>query len=640
MGETEEGKVNLALVLVVGSLLGVGCAFWLQYAEMILREGLFAAQSALPLPAITCLFVLVLTKALLGKFGLGRYLSRGEILLIYAFLTISVPLASYGLAQQLMAHLSWEFYSAETARLDAVLSFLPKWISPQNKAIFKALYERTIEGSSYSAWVMPVSVWMIFLTALFCSCFCFSVLIERQWMVNERLNFPLVVPALELTGAGGRKLLERPLLTDAMLWLGIMLSVLYNGCAVIRGFYPEFPVPRLTFGLRFEKPPWNATWVLFSYRPVVLGIAYLTPTNLSFSIWVFEVFKHIQRILGSMLGLSSVSGTTLPASTAKFPFHNEQALGAFIFIALVSLWVARRYIVKTLWGLFRTSDGEKGVRWAFAGLGLSALVMAVWLVLSGFWGGAVVVFLVLQLFITVTHARIRAEAGPPLVWIAPYRPDAMMVSMVGTSYFAPASLARLSVFGFLSGGYFSFLMASQLESLKMARESNLRRRDVFIILISALIVGSFAGVWSLLHYWYGYGAQNLNNWPLRTASYSFRSALSYLRFKTGVDPYAMSAVGAGFALTALLAYLRGIFWFFPLHYLGYAISQTPQTHHMWYMFFVAWLVKSVGMRYWGGRFYKRTIPVFLGIIFGQISMLILSNILNSAFGTHIYVSAF
>jgi hypothetical protein len=626
-------SVNLLRVLLIGTGLAVPFAFWLQYVEMVQREGLFAVESALPLPALVGLLLLVGVHGVLRWLGVERWLPRAEVLLIYAFLLITVPLASYGLAQPLLAHLTAGHYYANPSNdFQRVLTHVPAWVGPSDAEHLRALYDRNIQGTHYGAWVVPLSRWIILLGAFFVLCLCLSLLVEQQWAFAERLRFPLTSPALELTSTGPSRMIDRPLLWDPVMWIGVAWSLFYGGTAVVAAFVPTFP--SLYFGGSIGP-------LQFSYRPVILGIAYLAPTHLSLSIWVFELVKAGQVMLGETFGLASVGGTASSASSSKFPFHPEQALGAFLFLALMSLWTARQHVSRTMRSMAWRGPNSDATpaRAAVIGTVASSLVIVTWLAWSGFFNGAILGFLVLLLFIAVTHARIRAEAGPPVIWTTPYRPDTLMLSMAGSSHFSTGSLAQMGVFGFLGNSYFPLLMATQLDALKMSIETRVRRRDVVIVLIAALLVGSFAGIWSLLHFWYAEGADSLFTFPLRSAQRSYAAAAANMKYPTGTDFYALGAAGAGFAFTALLALGRRLVWFWPIHPLGYAISQTSSTH-MWAMYLVAWAVKYHVIRFGGLRAYRFTVPFFFGLIFGQIGMLIASNAINYFCHTRIYVSAF
>ena len=56
---------------------------------------------------------------------------------------------------------------------------------------------------------------------------------------------------------------------------------------------------------------------------------------------------------------------------------------------------------------------------------------------------------------------------------------------------------------------------------------------------------------------------------------------------------------------------------FPIHPIAFPISAMWTTHHLMASIFVAWLVKSVVLRFGGVTLYRRTRPFFLGLILGH-----------------------
>jgi hypothetical protein len=649
----ERSPVNVFRVILIGTLLSVPFAFWLQYAELVLREGLFAVSSALPPPAIAGLFILALVHAGLKSAGRKHWLPREEVLLIYVFLLITVALASYGLIQQLVMHLAGGyFYASSSNDFALVLAKVPSWAAPQDQELIRKMFNGADADESYRAymlpmirgWLLPMLRWGLLVGAVYTFTWSLALVVEEQWSIAERLKFPLVTPPLELTAGAesNSRIFERGLLGSSSLKLGLLVSIFINGPSFGKAFYPDFPGLKLFWNTGFSTAPWSAGNMAMSYRPVALGIAFLAPTDVSLSIWVFEFFKSAQRIFGAALGLGELRGTDMAGSLARFPYHSEQAAGAFLFFAVLSLWMARKHVLRVCRSLAGKDHDPQTIRmrWACFGVLGSAAFIVVWLIIGGMFGGAVCAFLLVLVVLAVTYARIRASAGVPLYGIKPYRPDVMLVSMTGTSSYSTSSLAHLGPMAFLSMSYFPMLMATQLEGLKFAQETGVRRRDVTKVLFGALIVGCVVGLWTLFHVMYVQGADQFHSYIRRSPQASFRSAVGFMKSATGVDWYAISAVVAGFVISAGLNMCRSLYWFWPINPLGYAISQTPATRHMWGMFLLAWVTKVLVMRYGGVRLYRQSVPFFLGLIVGQMVLVIISNGLNIWLGTRIYVSAF
>ena len=78
------------------------------------------------------------------------------------------------------------------------------------------------------------------------------------------------------------------------------------------------------------------------------------------------------------------------------------------------------------------------------------------------------------------------------------------------------------------------------------------------------------------------------------------------------------SVGAGFAV--LLQVLRTRWVGFPLHPFAFAVAQSASLLPFWLSFLAAWLAKILIFRYGGLSLYRRTIPLALGLIVGDMAI--------------------
>ena len=76
-------------------------------------------------------------------------------------------------------------------------------------------------------------------------------------------------------------------------------------------------------------------------------------------------------------------------------------------------------------------------------------------------------------------------------------------------------------------------------------------------------------------------------------------------------------VAAGFILVLLLRGMRSQFLWWPFHPAGYALAVSYAMDYFWFCFFVAWVAKSLLVRFGGMRSYNSAIPFFLGLILGD-----------------------
>ena len=56
---------------------------------------------------------------------------------------------------------------------------------------------------------------------------------------------------------------------------------------------------------------------------------------------------------------------------------------------------------------------------------------------------------------------------------------------------------------------------------------------------------------------------------------------------------------------------------FVLHPVGFAVGSVWLMDELWFSIFVAWLIKTLILRYGGPTLYRRVVPFFLGLILGQ-----------------------
>jgi hypothetical protein len=81
------------------------------------------------------------------------------------------------------------------------------------------------------------------------------------------------------------------------------------------------------------------------------------------------------------------------------------------------------------------------------------------------------------------------------------------------------------------------------------------------------------------------------------------------------DFFGVAGLGGAAQWFLTLASKRWL-WF-PIHPIAFPISAMWTTHHLMPSIFIAWLVKSVVLRYGGVTLYRSTRPFFLGLILGH-----------------------
>ena len=66
----------------------------------------------------------------------------------------------------------------------------------------------------------------------------------------------------------------------------------------------------------------------------------------------------------------------------------------------------------------------------------------------------------------------------------------------------------------------------------------------------------------------------------------------------------------------------------PFHPLGYVLCTSWTVLSYWFPMLVAWVIKSLVVRYGGMRLYTGLRPLFLGLIFGEFTAMVIWTLIN------------
>jgi hypothetical protein len=305
------------------------------------------------------------------------------------------------------------------------------------------------------------------------------------------------------------------------------------------------------------------------------------------------------------------------------------------------LWVSLPYLVRALRAAVRgMGEGETarrevmsyraallGIAASFAGLiawgqaaGIRPLYMAL---ITGF-------FILMTLMVT----RAVAEGGILMVQM-PFIPHDALAPLLGTRWIGPPSWATGTVY---QAVFMHDLREAQMPSVMHA----FRLRDVTARMPGAAFLGALAAAVAVallvstvafLYNTYQYGAINLDPWGMRNAPRTFYNRAAQvvgtpLQPDGGLALNVLGGAAAGLAVSVLR--LRVVWW--PLHPLGLVLANAWATSVIWFSIFLAWLLKSVAMRYGGLRFYRLSLPFFLGMVLGEAFTAVVWVVVGAATG--------
>lgn len=584
-------------------------AYWIQDSA---GQG-YPTTVSLFFNVVFCLFWITALNAALGRAVPKYALSQGELLTVYTMTSIASALAGHDMLRVLIPMIAhpFRFATPENEWAELFHRYIPDWIAIKDKAALEELYQG--ESSLYQwknakAWAVPALAWTAFLTALTTFMLGINLIVRRQWTENEKLSYPIIQLPLEMTAGGGSK----GALRSGALWAGFALAGAVDALNGLNFLYPSAP----SLGgklvnlqpILFNEKPWNAAgWTPIGLFPFAVGMAFFIPLDLAFSSWFFYLFWKAERIVGGALGLRNIP---------RFPYVDEQSLGAYIGLFLIAAVVSRRHLAHIGRGLLRRGGGRaekepftyRGMLWLLliSGGGLFAFCK-----LAGMSTWAILLFFAVYFMIAVAVTRMRAELGSPVHDLHFIGPDEMGPRIFGTRVLGPQNLTMFSYFFFFNRAHRGHPMPHQLEGYKLAERAGSGSRRLTWAMLLAAVAGILASFWAYAHLSYEEGART---W---FAGHPFNRLRGWLATPIEPDAGAVVAAGAGLAQTVFLMAMRMKYVWWPFHPAGFAISSSWSINVFWFSIFVSNVLKWILLKQGGLTLHRRAAPFFLGLILGE-----------------------
>ena len=140
------------------------------------------------------------------------------------------------------------------------------------------------------------------------------------------------------------------------------------------------------------------------------------------------------------------------------------------------------------------------------------------------------------------------------------------------------------------------------------------------MLALAVVLAFVAAAFFFLYFHYTEGGINLYGYPRGNAENMFNTALAQIRrAQPPPDATAYGGLAVGVVVTIALVSLRATLAWFPFHPLGYALAPTWTMIVFWFPFFLAWILKSLVLRWGGMRLFRSLAPFMLALILGEFT---------------------
>jgi len=629
--------------IFIGLLLVAVVSLVVSYAELVIGR-IQVGFLQMPPAAIGIFFFLVVLNKGLRRLGQRFSLSSSELVMLYCMMIAAAMICSRGILEKIIPLLvTPNYYANATNKWSEIFyPYLKKWVVPFDPSggpkqdvsvgFFEGL--RAGERIPWGVWVVPLAVWGLLVLLVVFAFLCIATIIRRQWVDNEKLSFPLVQPALELI----REDQSKSLLRNRLFWGGMSIPVLVFGFNGLHNWFPNIPEVSLQLLLNpyLVNPPWSEIycwWIYFSFAAI--GFFFLLPCDLLFSLWFFALFARWQDVIAASFGMDiermPVYGTHL--------FVAYQTAGAYFVLVVYLIYVAwphLRWVWRVAIGAEKADDSNELMPYRIAvfGLFVSFALILVWCRLAGMSLGLVLLeFGVFIFVIALVMARSTAEAGM-LMTETSFRPADLYRMFLPVHAMGPANMTMLAFFdvAFLRDQR-GLLFTGFLDGLKISDAGNVRRRaflGVFCLaILGALVFGGF------LHLIIPYSRGGIT---LYQAVYQGHNLAPFREFEShmgGSPPLSWQApvfFGVGIVVTMFLAYMRALFYWWPLHPLAYALCVSWTISVFWFSALVAWLIKVLLLRYGGMKFYVRARPWFLGMILGEFGMAVLWTVISALTG--------
>ena len=609
------------MALVLAICIGGPCSLWVVGSTDI-------TWSHFPNGVGIPFLCLVAGNILIGWRWPGWVLSRAELItiVVMGLVATGIPifLVGYLLAIPTTPHY---FASAENQWGKHVIPYLPDWLLPSNDGLAMTWF---FEGLPFGqpvpwmtllhAWVFPLIMWLTFLGALYFSCFALVVILRKQWVERERLNFPLMrVPeALLETGSGSSFVPD--LLRNRIFWIGaaVPLSIiLWN----ILGYFYHF-IPQIPYHYPIQVARGFPT-IEFNLNGPIIGFMYFVNLNVSLSIWVFYLLTTVEEGIFNRFGVGVTEGN---AFVWGLPSTSWQSWGAFVVMVLWGLWMARDHLKdvvrKAFDSRYPVNDDNELLPYRIAVKGFVAAVffMLAWLHQAGMSWPVASFFLACVLITYIGLTRLVIQGGVYFV-STPVVAQAMTMMTFGTNAISPQGLGALGMSYSFFGDVQSVFMPAAAHAARLHDRMSVGRTGLCVAICLSVVVGFVASIGYILYVGYDQGASNFNSWFYRVSSgaglLAFGDVMDKVKNPAGPDISKLGFFGVGGFVMGALTLMQYRFPWWPLHPIGLPIAAVWMIRRQAAAIFVAWFAKTLIMRFGGVDLYRRAAPFFLGLILGQ-----------------------
>jgi len=636
-----ESKVRGRTILL-GCVLTALVAKLVTQAELVMSPPIHIGYLQFPPAALALLLVAICLSRGLGLISKKLALSGSDLLIIYCMLLVATMVSSHGVIQKLIPLLGAPNYFANSTNnwhklydphyTSSMMAYDPRIAGqqPVTTGFWNGLHHG--ESIPWTPWIAPLLRWGTLILMVLFSFLCLASILRKQWVDSEKLAFPLSQLPLELTAENGA------FFRNPVMWMGTAVPVILFGLKGLHQLAPSVPDVMTPVSINdwITTPPWNGLGMMpLTISFAAVGFFFLLPADVLFSIWFFFALTRVEELAAIAYNFPTPG---MPMYPPKL-FTGYQSMGAYFVLVGYLFWIARPHL-RRVWaaaiGREKADDADEVIPYRFAVWGmvgafvasclwLSAMGMSLWL--------AVLELGVFIFVIAVVMARSTAEAGL-LMTETTFRPIDIYRMFGSIHALGPTNIAMLAmVDNLLLRDQRGLLLTGMLDAMRIADGTRIRRRAFAGILSFGVLLSIGIAIYINLTTSYQLGANRLDPWMgTYSPQLSFQDYANYFNPNFTQDPTMRWQMPAffvvGVVVSLFLTMMRTAFHWWPLHPLGYALAGSWTTVVFWFPCLVAWICKSLSLRYGGMSFYTKARPFFLGLVLGEFSMAVFYAVLN------------
>ncbi len=616
--------------VLIGILLLVLCVPITFFVEIVWDS----AQMFTGVPSMAPVVLLMALTVLASRPLLRRLrFDRRELLTVYTMLLVVGPLISRTTTGWVLIGTTSYYFMAQANLLwnDVFIDQVPAWFAPSTPNAVLGFFfggQRT----PWAEWWTPLQAWAGFMLMLFLCFVCLLALLQRHWITNERLAFPLAQIPLQLVTQeeGGAARLP----TTWSFWAGVLLSfgiTFLNALASRWPSLPSLPLGPMALVAQQKGGPAGAIGeVTLMFWPWMIAIAYLIPKDLSLSCWLFWWLLVAASVIG--VGFGAESRAPADIWDSGFPAPRYLGAGAAIAIGLWAIWSARHHLAHAFRIAFSRRAGRDDAaeplpyRLAAIGAAITFVGMLCFVMAAG---GRLVMAIMLIAGILgyyLVFARLRAETGLGFSMF-PLELEFLLNTPFGPTFFKVREIVIIMsmrwTYGQGFGVIYEQISGNTLESYKIADAAGLNPRRLTAAWVGAFLIVLPLALGVILAGMYHYGWYDLRGlhggWfgPQSTQD-GGRIIWRVLDHPPGPDTHGLIAILLGGAVGFVLGVMRMRFWWWPFHPVGFMAAMCWGMNWYWAPFFIGWAAKSLVVHYGGLRTYSRSIPFASGLIVGDL----------------------